>query len=308
MNVIFMGTPVFAEVILKALAGKHRVTAVVTQPDKPSGRGHKTQPPPVKQLALSLGVPALQPEKVRQRVFYSALETYGADVFVVAAYGKILPKTVLDMPRLGCVNVHASLLPKYRGAAPIQRAIMAGETVTGVTIMRMDEGIDTGDIIRRERVEIGPGETYGSLVNRLAQTGAGALLEALDDLEAGKAVFEKQADSDSSYAPMITGETCVIDWDKPGAAIINLIRALNPEPGAVAPLEGFKVWKAEPFPYAHSHKNPLPGEIINGDKRGLAVKTADGAILITEMQAKGGKKMPAADYLRGHNMPAGWRI
>ena len=308
MNVIFMGTPEFGAVILDALAKSHNVSAVVTQPDKPVGRGHKTQPPPVKKLALALGIPALQPERVRSRKFIDALESYGADVIVVAAYGKILPKAVLDLPRFGCVCVHASLLPKYRGAAPIQWAIINGETETGVSIMRMDEGIDTGDVVSRTRVDITPDETYGSLYPRLAQAGAAAVIDALKQLENGAAVFEKQGEAGACYAPMIKNETCVIDWNKSDGQIINLIRALNPEPGAVSAAGGIKIWKAEPAEVAESHKNTIPGEIIYVDKRGPAVKTAGGAVLVTELQAGGGKKMPAADYLRGHSMPIGLRF
>ena len=305
MNIVFMGTPAFAEVILKSLIVSHDILAVVTQPDKPAGRGHKVHPPPVKELAQSMGIPALQPEKLRSQAFCDTLKRYGPDVIVVAAYGKILPKPVMDIPPLGCINVHASLLPKYRGAAPIQRAIINGETETGVTIMLMDEGIDTGGMILKKRTCIQPDETYGSLCNRLAEIGAAALGEALIQLENGTAVFEAQNDADSSHAGIITEQSRIIDWNKPSVQVVNLIRALNPAPGALSPLNEMKVWRAERYDFYQQHKNALPGEIIIGDKRGLLVKTADGAVLVTELQARGGKKMLAADYLRGHKMPAG---
>ena len=304
MNIIFMGTPEFAATILNALADKHRIAAVVTQPDKPAGRGHKTQPPPVKKLALSLGIPVLQPEKPRGQSFYDTLKSYSPDIIIVAAYGKILPKHVLDLPPLGCVNVHASLLPKYRGAAPIQWAIINGETETGITIMRMDEGIDTGGMILQTRTNIEPGETYGRLRDRLALTGAAALMEALIQIERKNVSIKEQNEADSTRAPLIINEICKIDWHKPGIQIVNLIRGLNPEPGAISPFENIKIWKAELFQHMQSHKNALPGEIICIDKRGPVVKAADGAVLITELQAGGGKKMSAADYLRGHKMPA----
>jgi methionyl-tRNA formyltransferase len=303
-----MGTPEFAEIILKSLIGKHNVQAVVTQPDKPAGRGRKTQPAPVKRLALELNIPLFQPIKLSGPAFVEKLKLYSPDVIAVAAYGKLLPKAVLDTPPLGCINVHASLLPKYRGAAPIQRAIIDGETETGVTIMRMDKGLDTGGVILKARTRIEPDETYGSLYVRLAEIGAAALGEALEHLESGDAVIEKQHDNDSSYAPVITNETRLIDWNIPDVQIINLIRALNPAPGAVSPFEGMKIWRAEPFNSDPSHKNAIPGEIIDVGKRGLAVKTAGGAVLITELQAKGGKKMPAADYLRGHKIPEGAKL
>ena len=308
MNIIFMGTPEYAETIMKTLVNRHNVITVVTKPDKPSGRGHKTQPSPVKRLAQSLSIPVLQPEKVRVQSFYDMMKSYSPDAIVVAAYGKILPKQLLDLPPLGCINVHASLLPKYRGAAPIQCAIMNGETETGVTIMRMDEGIDTGDMLLKSRIRIEPDETYGSLLSRLADIGAEVLIEALKQIENNTVSIEKQNDADSCYASTINREMCVINWNSPSVQIINLIRALNPEPCAVTPNNGMKIWMAETFQNDQSHKNALPGEIISGDKRGLAVKTADSAILIKELQAKGGKRMPAADYLRGHDMPLGFLL
>ncbi|MDR1559974.1 MAG: methionyl-tRNA formyltransferase [Clostridiales bacterium] len=305
MNVIFMGTPEFSEVILKSLIGRHNVRAVVTQPDKPAGRGHKTQPPPVKRLARGMNIPVFQPEKLRDQAFIDTIKSYCPDVIVVAAYGKILPKSLLETPPLGCINVHASLLPKYRGAAPIQWAIINGEIETGVTIMRMDEGVDTGGMILKTPTSVTPDETFGTLRGRLAEMGAAALLEAL---ELEEVVIEEQDGGEACYAPMITNETCLIDWNKSSFRIINLIRALNPEPGAVTSFEGMKIWRAELFNPDPSHKNALPGEIIDIGKRGLAVKTVDGAVIITELQAKGGKKMPAADYLRGHSIPLGIKI
>ena len=300
LRIVFMGTPEFAEVILKSLTDNYKVAAVVTQPDKPIGRGYKIGRRPVKALAQSLGLPVLQPDKAPNQAFIDELRIYNPDLIVTAAYGKILRKPVLDLPPLGCINVHASLLPKYRGAAPIQRAIMNGESETGVTVMQMDAGIDTGGMILKARTRIEPYETYGDLQNRLAKIGAAALRQALLRLENGAAVIEAQNDADSSYAPIITPEDCIIDWNKSSVQIINLIRALNPAPGALSSPQGLKIWRAEPGQYDQSHKNALPGEIISGGKRGLTVKTSDSVILITELQAKGGKKMPAADYLRGH--------
>jgi len=308
MNVIFMGTPIFAEVILKSLTDTHNILAVVTQPDKPTGRGHRIKPPPVKQLAQSLNIPVLQPEKLRGQAFERVLMPYNPDIIVVAAYGKILPKPVLDLPPLGCICVHASLLPKYRGAAPIQWAIINGESQTGVTIMRMDTGIDTGGMILKRHTPIEPDETYGNLLNRLADIGAAAIREALINIESGTAVTEIQNEADSSYAAVITDETRMINWNKSSIQIINLIRALNPVPGALSSYENMKIWRAQPHSIAPSHKNALPGEIIDQNKHGLIVKTGDSAVIITELQAKGGKKMPAADYLRGHNLPIGLKL
>ena len=308
MNIIFMGTPEFAETILKSLINEHNVLVVVTQPDKPTGRGHKMRPPPVKVLAESAGITVLQPKKLRDDAFLEELKSYNPDLIVVAAYGRILPKAVLDLSPHGCINVHPSLLPRYRGAAPIQQAIINGDIGSGVTIMQMDEGLDTGKMILKTFTHIEPDDTYGTLHDRLAVIGGEALLESIRRLEDGTAFFEPQIDANSCYAPMITNELCLIDWYKSDAQIVNLIRALNPLPGAFSPVLGLKIWRAVSCVCDQAHIDVPPGEVIGANKNGLIVRTADDAILITEMQAKGGKKMSAADFLRGNKIPVGSKI
>lgn len=303
MKIVFMGTPDFAVPSLRVLhnSGKHQVLTVVTQPDKPKGRGKKLVPQAVKAAALELGLPILQPERIKRQEAIGALAELDADIFVVAAYGQILPKVILDMPKYGCVNVHASLLPKYRGASPIQQAIRNGDKVAGVTIMQMDVGLDTGDMLYKRELEIDANDTGGTLTNKLAELGAQALLEALELLELGELIPEKQNDSDSSYAPLITKEDARIDWHRPAEEIVNLVRAMNPAPAAFTTHQGevFKIWQASVV----DNVNGEAGVIVEkSNKNGLLVATGENGVLITELQAPGGKRMRAADYLRGHDI------
>ncbi len=299
-----MGTPDFAVPSLEALIEKYNVVGVVTQPDKPKGRGKKMMFPPVKEVALKNNIPVFQPERLRDEESVAELQRLDADIIVVVAYGQILPKKVLEMTRFGCVNVHGSLLPKYRGAAPIQRAIIDGETITGVTIMYMAEKLDTGDMIVKKEIPICENDTYGSLHDKMADAGAKALIEAVSLIETGKAKPEKQDDTLSCYAKKIEKGFGKIDWNCDSKNIINLIRGLNPAPGAYTLLNGevFKIWLAEECSDIYGEA----GTIIDVlDKKGFVVKTKNSALLIKEVQAKGGKKMSCADYLRGHTVEKG---
>lgn len=290
MKIIFMGTPAFAVPCLNAAAARHEVLAVFTQPDRPAGRGHKLAASEIKTAALSLGLPVFQPQTLRladAREIRATLAGFGADIFVVAAYGLLLPKGVLAMPPKGCVNVHASLLPKYRGASPIHSAILNGDGETGITIMQMDAGIDTGDMILQKKLQIAAGECFPELHDRMATLGAEALLEALAQIENGSAVYTPQDNSRATHAPIIKKSDGEINWNDTTEKILNKIRALNPWPGTFARYNG------EPVKI-HAAK-AATGDSSNP----LIVKTADGAIEITELQALGKKRMPAADFLRG---------
>ena len=307
MKLIFFGTPEFAACSLRALIDEHEVLSVVTQPDRPSGRGGKITFSAVKETAISAGIPVMQPEKIKTKIFFNELKSYGADIFVVAAYGRILPERVLNIPQHGSVNVHASLLPKLRGAAPIQRAIMNGEKKTGVTIMQMDEGIDTGDIILQKEIEIHETETGGGLHDKLAPLGASALLEALFFIEKGEAKRMKQDDELASYAPMIGKETGHINWNGATRDIINQIRGLNPFPAAYAydkmnPGSGpLKIFAAEPI----INVVGSPGEIRVSPAGEIIMKTGDGAVVIKEIQKTGGRRMDSAAFQRGRRLSDG---
>ncbi len=304
MDVVFLGTPDFAVPVLKALIDKHNVVAVISQPDRPKGRGKKLQPTPVKLTAEENNIPVYQPEKIKDEVFTAFLETIKADVFVAVAYGQILSERILNIPKYGCINVHGSLLPEYRGAAPIQQCILDGRTKTGVTIMYMEKGLDTGDMILKKEIDIAPDDTYGTLHDKMAPLGAKALIEALDMIEKGTVKAEKQNDSLSTYAHMINKEMGHIDWSRSSETIRDLIRGFNPVPGAYTTLNGevLKIYAADVI----QAEDGNIGEIIAVDKkRGFAVKTGDGALLIREIQAKGGKKMDTADYMRGHSIEKG---
>jgi len=309
-----MGTPDFAVPALEKLIAWHEVLAVVTQPDRPKGRGNRLTPPPVKETALLHGISVLQPEKVRGNAGFTAeLRAYNADVFIVAAYGQILPAEILGMPKYGCVNIHASLLPKYRGAAPIQYAIINGETVTGITIMQMDKGIDTGDILLQKAIEIEPGDTGGSLFGKLAILGGEGIAEALPLIEKGLITPIKQDNDKASHAPMLTKQSGEIDWNRTSAEVANLVRAMEPSPSAYGVLDGevLKVRGAKPFFNREIHEKDeksKAGTVVGVIKNGIIVKTGDGAVLVTEVQARGGKRMDCADYLRGHDVYAGMRF
>jgi len=316
-----MGTPEFAVPSLKALIAHHTVLAVLTQPDRPSGRGHKVAKSPVKQVAEESGIEVLQPETLKlseSREIRSYLKSLGADVFVVAAYGLILPKGILEMPPLGCINVHGSLLPKYRGASPIHAALLNGDTETGITIIHMESGIDTGDMINKKELDITDGEHFPSLLGRMADLGADALLDALDMLEKGTAPREKQDDSLSCYAPMIKKTDGLINWNLSTEAIINQTRALDPWPGCYTMYKGapLKIWQAEKGDGANGTPGSapglpgfapgLPGEVLAVDPlKGVLVKTGDAALWITELQGEGSKRLSAPDYLRGRKIEEG---
>jgi methionyl-tRNA formyltransferase len=302
-----MGTPDFALACLKSLTGsRHEVIAVVTQPDRPGGRGKKIQTPPVKDYALQMGIPVLQPEKIRSTDNIAALGTFSADIFVVAAYGQILSQKILDLPKFGAINVHASLLPKYRGASPIQQAIADGETTSGITIMQMDKGMDTGDMLLKYEIPIDPRDTGGTLHDKLCGIAPGALLEALCLIETGRAMPVPQDNGLVTYAPLITKQMAQIDWRKSPADIVNLIRAYNPTPGAFTGLgDGqIKIWQGETAKI--DARNEVPGEIMRAcTKDGIIVAVAGGAVRITELTPPNGKKMAAADFVRGRKIEIG---
>ena len=299
MNIIFMGTPDFAVPALKKLYERHNVIAVFTQPDKPKGRGYKLMPPPVKVLALEHGTEVLQPASLKKdgEEYINRIRELAPDCIVVAAYGKILPKSVLDIPKLGCVNIHGSLLPKYRGAAPIQRAVLEGEKYSGITTMLMGEGLDTGDILETAKVEIGENETAAELFDRLAEVGAELILHTLDELEKGDLIPQKQDESSATYAAMLSKELCPIDFNDTVRNIHNQIRGLSDWPCATTMLNGkkLKVYHSEIASEKPSGKEA--GAVV--DAKRFEIACADGVIRFTEVQAEGSKRMSAADYLRG---------
>ncbi len=301
MNVLFMGTPDFAVPCLKALLdNKYNVSGVVTQPDKPKGRGHKLAPPPVKECAMENNIPVYQPESLRDKALLPVLEDLKPDVIIVVAYGKILPEYILNFPKHGCINVHASLLPKYRGAAPIQWSVINGEKETGVTTMYMEKGLDTGDMIQKAVCEIGKEETYGELHDKLSPMGAELLIKTLKAVEDGTITREKQDDALSNYAPMITKETALIDWEKPAEEILNLIRGMNPYPMSYTHYgeEDLKIIHAclggeRAGKYGSIKLNNKKLEIVCGDNK---------YIIVDEIQFKGGKRMTVESYLNGHSI------
>ena len=305
MRVVFMGTPDFAVGTLEALVkAGHEVVLAVTQPDKPKGRGKAMQPTPVKEAAEAHGIPVYQPVKIREASCVDYLRTFQPDVIVVVAFGQILPKSILEMPRYGCVNVHASLLPKYRGAAPIQWAVIDGEKETGVTTMRMDEGLDTGDMILKCVVPLDEKETGGGLFDKLSGAGADLLIETLRQLENGTAVFTKQDSSQSTYAGMIKKSLGQIDWKMEAARIECLIRGLNPWPSAYTKLGGktLKIWSAEVTEEASA--GHTPGEVVSADGA-LYVAAGDRILALTEVQLEGKKRMDTEAFLRGYEVLPG---
>ncbi|MCL2420311.1 MAG: methionyl-tRNA formyltransferase [Defluviitaleaceae bacterium] len=304
MKILFMGTPDFAVPILESLAKKHQIVAAVTQPDRPKGRGRGVVFSPVKEYAMTLGVPVLQPEKVRNDDFIAELTALGADIFVVVAYGQILPLRILQIPPMGCINIHASLLPKYRGAAPMQRAILDGDAVTGVTIMHMDKGMDTGDMILKKTMPIEAGDRFADVHDKMAALSCECILEVLEQIEAGTAVREPQNHDEATYAPMLTKEDGSIDWNGSTARIINQVRALDPWPGTCTYYEGqmLKIWGC--MAWDGDIPDVMPGEVIESGRH-LLVKTGDGALSVTEMQGQGSKRMGAGDYLRGRPIAVG---
>ena len=307
MKVIFMGTPEFSVGTLEALieAG-HEVALVVTQPDKPKGRGGKMQYTPAKEAALKHGIPVFQPKRVREPECVEELKQYNADIIVVIAFGQILPKEILEMTPYGCVNVHASLLPKYRGAAPIQWAVIDGEEVSGVTTMQMDEGLDTGDMLLKTEIRLDETETGGSLHDKLAAAGAELCVRTLKGLEEKTVVPEAQGESPTAYARMLDKKLGNIDWSRDAGSIERLIRGLNPWPSAYTNWDGkvMKIWEAK-AEKREAETGGVPGTVISVEKDGFCVETGDGVLKVLALQIPGKKRMDADAFLRGYEIAEG---
>ena len=306
MRIVFMGTPDFAAASLKKLLDEHfDVVGVLTQPDKARGRGMSVSFSPVKSLALEAGLPVFQPETMRDGSALQILQNLKPDILVVVAYGRILPDEILALPKYGAVNVHASLLPKYRGAAPIQWAVLNGDRVTGVSIMYLAHDMDSGDIINTRETEIGEKETSGQLFDRLMVMGAELLAASLREIEAGTAARIPQDHSKASYVSMLDKSMSPIDWSRPARSIMKQIFGLQPWPVATMELNGstIRVFDAD---YTDHHTKAAPGTILNADRNGIEVACGEGeTLLLTELQAPGKKRMSAADYLRGHPVMCG---
>jgi methionyl-tRNA formyltransferase len=306
IRTVFMGTPEFALSTMQGLIDFGiNLCAVYTQPDRPKGRGNKLTPPPVKELALKYAIPVYQPLKLRDPAVVEELRQLAPDLIVVVAYGQILPKSVLEIPKYGCINVHASLLPRYRGAAPINKAIIDGETETGVTTMYMDVGLDTGDMLVKRTTPIGEQETAGEVHDRLARLGNEAMEETLRLLCAGTLVAAKQDDALSNYAPMLKKNDGCIDWQRSARDIHNQVRGLDPWPGAYTTLQGEVLKISETAPEKGSG---TPGSVISADGQGVRVACGDGVLRIEVLQLPGKKRLPAADFLRGCPLPPGTRV
>ena len=306
MNVLFAGTPEFAARCLETLLeSRHRVAGVMTQPDRPSGRGLALAPSPVKKLAAARGIQVDQPTSLRDARAQAELKRFGADVIVVAAYGLILPQPVLELSRYGAVNIHASLLPRWRGATPIQRALLAGDRDTGISIMQMDAGLDTGPVLMQEKIPILEDDTTGTLHDRLAELGAKLIVQALDALEAGGVNATPQPAEGVTYAAKLDGREARVDWRESAVSLNRRVRALNPSPGADARVRGLelKIWRC-----ATSAGRGEPGEILRVDPLGVRVACGEGILVITELQRSGGKRLPAAEFLRGFPLSAGERF
>ncbi len=319
-SVVFLGTPDFAAGILQGLVDAgHEVTAVFTQPDRPKGRKGLLQMPPVKELALKLGIPVYQPVKIREEENVRILQELHPDFIACAAFGQIIPQSILDIPPYGCLNVHASLLPAWRGAAPIQWSILSGDRTTGVTIMRMNAGLDTGDMILKKEVEIGPDETGDSLFDALMAEGSSLLVQAMEQILEGTAVYTPQPEeSPTPYAKMLKRQSGLIDWSRSAAQIERMIRAFDSWPGTYTYLNGktLKILKAVPVPEDETEQmkqetvssagcGRAAGEILRAGKEGLVVQTGDGALRLLEVQLEGKKRMDAASFLRGCHLQAG---
>lgn len=310
-----MGTPDFAATILdEVIRAGHEILAVVTQPDKQKGRGQAVSFPPVKELALKYGLPIYQPVKVKEEAFLETIRQLQPEVILVAAFGQILPKALLNIPKYGCINVHASLLPKYRGSAPIQYSILEGEEETGITIMYMDVGIDTGDMILQDKLVIAPEETGGSLHDKLAVLGAELLLRALVDIEAGTAIRTPQDGTKATHVKMIDKEMGRIDFTWPAIRIERLIRGLNPWPSAFTSLHGksLKLWQArvgsQELTECDEYRLAQLGEVTRILKDALVIKTGEGTLVVTELQLEGKKRMPVDAFLRGYPITVGTKF
>lgn len=306
LKIIFAGTPDFSVSPLKALLNsEHQVVAVYTQPDRPAGRGRKLMPSPVKQLALENNIPVYQPVSLKTEEAQNELRNLNADLMIVVAYGLILPKAVLDAPRLGCINIHASLLPRWRGAAPIQRAILAGDRETGITIMQMDVGLDTGDMLLKTRCEISEQETGSSLHDRLAVMGAEALMQVLPIIMNGDIKPEKQNDADACYAEKLQKSEAVIDWQQPAQQISAKIHAFNAWPVAQTMLhkddkeQVLRIWNASVL---NENSNASAGLVIRCNKDGIDVATGEGVLRLIQVQLPGGKPMAVSDFVNAHDL------
>jgi len=310
LRLVFMGTPELAAVSLRRLIAtpEFELAAVVTQPDHPKGRGLKLTPSPVKEVALQANLPVLQPQRARDENFIQQLAEFKPDLIAVAAYGQILPKAILDLPRFGCLNVHTSLLPKYRGAAPIQHAILNGDSETGVTIMKMDVGLDTGDILTQERTPIAPSDNSQTLHDRLANIGAELLAHTIPRFISG-AVQPRPQPQGATYAAKIKKQDGEINWNQPALVIGNRIRALVPWPGAFTHLPAqphpllLKIWEAKPL-----DRSGEPGHVLQADKNGIVIGCGAGALMISLLQREGGRRLSAAEFLAGHSLKIGDKV
>ena len=320
MRIVYMGTPEFAAVALDAIVKEHEVVAVITQPDKPQGRNRKLVPTPVKVKAQAYDIPVYQPVKIREEESVQMIRDYNPDVIVVAAYGQILPESILNIPKYGCINIHASLLPKYRGAAPIERAIIDGEVMTGVTTMYMEKGLDTGDMIEKAEVPITGEDTGASLHDKLAEAGAALILTTLAKLEAGTVTRTKQDDAQSCYAAMLTKELGRMDFTRPAVELERLIRGLNPWPCAYTTIDGknVKLYKAEVINLDAQMRQMLqekseqtltftPGEIVEVTKKYFVIACGEGALRVRNLQPEGKKAMDTSAYLNGNPLKPGMR-
>ncbi len=320
MRIVYMGTPEFAAVALDAIVKEHEVVAVITQPDKPQGRNRKLVPTPVKVKAQAYDIPVYQPVKIREEESVQMIRDYNPDVIVVAAYGQILPESILNIPKYGCINIHASLLPKYRGAAPIERAIIDGEVMTGVTTMYMEKGLDTGDMIEKAEVPITGEDTGASLHDKLAEAGAALILTTLAKLEAGTVTRTKQDDAQSCYAAMLTKELGRMDFTRPAMELERLIRGLNPWPCAYTTIDGknVKLYKAEVINFDAQMRQTLqekseqiltftPGEIVEVTKKYFVIACGEGALRVRNLQPEGKKAMDTSAYLNGNPLKPGMR-
>lgn len=306
MKIVFMGTPDFAVPTLQMLIDEgHEISLVVTQPDRPKGRGNKENMPPVKELALKYNLPVSQPARVKgDEEFYNHIKTLNPDLIIVVAFGQILPESILEIPRLGCINIHGSLLPKYRGAGPIQWSVINGEEVTGVTIMYMDKGMDTGDMLYKKEISLSPKETSQTLHDKMMHVGPEALKEAMPLIIAGGECREKQNHEEATYASMISKSLGEIDFTKSAKEIDCLIRGLNPWPVAFTYYEGqtIKIWDADVIETNSEYAN---GTITKVDKEGMCVQTGEGQLLIREIQAPNKKRMAVSEYIKGNTILEG---
>ena len=308
MRIVFMGTPEFAVPSLEALLkSEHQIVGIVTQPDRPKGRGQSLAPPPIKLIAHRAGIPFLQPVKIKTPDFLDALASWKPDLIAVTAFGRILHAPILNLPPMGCVNVHGSLLPKYRGAAPVQWAVINGETETGITTMLMDEGMDTGPMLLQERIPILPEDTAGTLAPRLAELGGRLLVETIAQLNAGTLTARQQDHAQATMAPLLKKEDGLLDWGMSAQALANRVRGLSPWPGAYTfyGQERWNIWKAAPL---QGPTQDLPGTIIGSTKQSLLVATGNGRLELLELQTANSRRMPVGQFLTGHRIDPGSKL